>query len=94
MYDPAHDELQVRIRRRWPEIDDQLHREIIELTDDTLKALQKEMGNAALLEYFENTLSNVLMVSNRLSFHPAATIEELADRLAETLLSPPVDISG
>lgn len=95
LYTPAHEDLQFRIRRNWPEILDPFHREYLKSLDETFQNLQNERGNADLIKYLEETLSNVLRLSSRLTFyHEAATIAELADSLAKDLLSPPPGSSG
>jgi hypothetical protein len=83
-------ELEFRVRRAWPEVLDPVDREYLEQADETFRSFQRDMGNAGLLKFLEQTLSNLLRLSSRLELnHDATEIAQLADRLAELLLSPP-----
>lgn len=94
LHEPKLDKLEFRLRRSWPELEDPFDREYIENIKETLRTLQHQKGNQSLVEYLESTVSNTLRLSNRLTFHhEAATLAELADRLAECLLASPAERS-
>ena len=83
-------ELEFRVRGEWPEVLDPVDREYLERVDETFRSFQRDMGNTGLLKFLEQNLSNLLRVSSRLKLnHDAVPIAQVADRLAEVLLSPP-----
>lgn len=92
LHEPLSDKLEFRLRHSWPELEDSFDREYMESIEETFRTLQNERGNQSLLDYLESTLSNTLRLSNLLAFHhQAAPIAELADGLANCLLSSPSD---
>jgi phage repressor protein C with HTH and peptisase S24 domain len=62
--DPGADRLYVRLRRDWDRIAPQ-EAGLLEMMEADLAAKSNEMGAACLLEYFEDTLSNALRVTDR-----------------------------
>ncbi|HEX5431232.1 MAG TPA: S24 family peptidase [Bryobacteraceae bacterium] len=62
--DPEADALYIRLRRDWDEIAPE-EAEVLSALDRDFSAKAKEMGAARLLERLEDTLSNVLQVSQR-----------------------------
>ena len=90
LLETQRDELQFRVRREWPEVLDPVDRLYMESVDETFRALQRDKGNAGLLGFLEGTLSNAIRLSGRIKLHhEVGTIAQLADELAEALLSPP-----
>ncbi len=62
--DHASDRLWVRLRRDWEEVAAE-EAEVLEALEYDLESKAREMGAAQLLRYLEDTLSNVLRVSDR-----------------------------
>ena len=87
-------EVQFRVRKSWPEIADEMDREVLERLEETILAWQRDMGNDRMLKYLEDTLSNLIRLSVRLNFHPNGSIAQLADNLAVALLSSPPTASS
>ena len=54
----------MRFRSKWEEID-QEHIEILRLLADDLTNKASELGPLQMLEHLEETLSNVLLISDR-----------------------------
>lgn len=93
LFEPTHGNLEIRVRKEWPEVTDPVDREYLEQVDESFRSFQRDMGNAGALEFLEG-LSNLLRLSGRLTLHhEAASMAHLADRLAESLLSPPTQPS-
>jgi phage repressor protein C with HTH and peptisase S24 domain len=62
--DPSTDRLWVRLRRDWEEFAPE-EAEVLGAIEYDLTSKAQEMGATQLLEYLENTLSNVLQVTDR-----------------------------
>src|SRR5580698_8583086 len=62
--DPETDRLWVRLRRDWEELAPE-EAEVLAAVEYDLAAKAQELGAKELLRYLEDTLSNVLMVTDR-----------------------------
>ena len=65
LFDPSQDRLGFRLRRDWDHIAEPEDAEVFTLLSDDLEMKMAEMRAEALLGYLEETLSNVLRVSDR-----------------------------
>ncbi len=65
LYDPETGRLGLRLRRDWYEIAPEEDAEVLELLEDDLRAKTHEMGPETFLTHLEDTLSNVLRISER-----------------------------
>jgi phage repressor protein C with HTH and peptisase S24 domain len=77
--DPSTDRLWVRLRRDWEEFAPE-EAEVLAAIEYDLTSKAHEMGATQLLEYLENTLSNVLQVTDRRSV-PVEDFERALARL-------------
>src|SRR5271154_7048790 len=62
--DPATDRLWVRLRRDWEEFAPD-EAEVLAAIEFDLRAKAQELGAKELLQYLEDTLSNVLLLTDR-----------------------------
>jgi SOS-response transcriptional repressor LexA len=62
LFDPSMDALHLRLRRDWDSIAPD-EADVLEALQDDLEAKSAEMGGAQLLRLFEDTLSNILRIS-------------------------------
>jgi len=84
LYDASDERLEARLRRDWDEIADPEDAELLELVEQDLAAKVAEMGAGAVLKHLEETLSNVLRISQRetvLLGSFEATLNRLYNRL-------------
>lgn len=65
LFDAASGELDWRLRRDWSHVADAEDVEVLELLPGDLLAKKETLGPAGLLAYLEDSLSNVLRVSER-----------------------------
>ena len=65
LHDPGTGRLDLRLRRDWREIAPAEDAEVLELLEHDLRAKAAEMGPEAFLAHLEDTLSNVLRISDR-----------------------------
>ena len=79
--DEIDDRLYLQLRTDWSFITDPEAVEVLELLPGDLKAKIGEIGPRGLVDYLEQTLSNVLRVTDRRSIavmgDPASTLNEL-----------------
>jgi hypothetical protein len=65
LHDPAEGRLQVRMRRNWDHVPEGADTELFEALENDLNSKADEMGPGPLLAWMEDTLSNVIRVSDR-----------------------------
>jgi SOS-response transcriptional repressor LexA len=65
LYDPAADRLYCRLRENVHELADPEDAEVLELLEEDLAARAREMGGRQALESLEDSLSNVLRMTDR-----------------------------
>ena len=65
LFDPEEDRVYYRLRRDWGEIADAEDEEVLSALADDFGIKINEMGGRAFLQYLEDSLSNVLRVSER-----------------------------
>lgn len=82
LYDPWTDTLRVRARREWHEIADQEDAEVLSRIEEDLTERAARMSGGELLKELEDTLSNVLRLSERRSV-AVANSDKALDRLYE-----------
>lgn len=82
LYDPWTDTLRVRARRDWDEIAEQEDAEVLSRIEEDLAERAARMSGGELLKELEDTLSNVLRLSERRSV-AVADPEKALDRLYE-----------
>lgn len=64
LQDPANDRLYVRLRRDWDRIAPS-HIDVVTSLETNIQHMGAEMGAESLLRYFEDTLSNFLLIGER-----------------------------
>jgi len=65
LVDPAADRAWIRLRGKYDDLAEPEDAEVLEALEEDLRQRAREMGAAAWLEWLEDTLSNVLRVSDR-----------------------------
>ncbi len=65
LYDPGEERLDLRFRRDWERIVEEDDAEVLELLEDDLRQQAGETSPADFLARLEDTLSNVLRISDR-----------------------------
>jgi SOS-response transcriptional repressor LexA len=85
LFDPAMNALHLRLRRDWNSVAPD-EAEVLEALQDDLEAKSAEMGGSQLLQWMQETLSNVLRISE-----PRAVIVENFERGLARLYRQNVD---
>jgi hypothetical protein len=80
IYDPAQNRLLTRFRTDWSEIDEE-NIEVLQQLADDLRDKSAEMGPLKLLAHLEDTLSNIILISERQDFPADSDPEVEIDRL-------------
>src|SRR5271157_2082164 len=65
LVDPAADRVWIRLRGKYDDLAEPEDVEVLEALEGDLRQRAREMGAAAWLEWLEDSLSNVLRVSDR-----------------------------
>ena len=89
LVDPLTDHMYIRLRRDWDAIAPQ-EAEVLELIEPDLSAKAAELGAARLLTHLEDTLSNVLRISDRREVMVEDDLERASGRLYRQHVHPTV----
>jgi hypothetical protein len=65
LHDPDEGRLQARMRRHWDHLPEDADAELLEALEHDLNSKADELGADALLAWMEDTLSNVIRISDR-----------------------------
>jgi hypothetical protein len=89
IYDTTNNDLFARLHDNWDFVaaEDQ---DYLSLLTDHVAAMVRELGGRQLLEYFENTLSNVLRISDRRTV-AGTDPRAVMDAMYEQLVAPALD---
>jgi len=89
LFDPSEDRLGVRLRRDWGHVASEEDAEVLEFLQDDLESKIREMGPESFLTHLEDTLSNVLRISEREAIMLGG-FETALNRLYEETVAPAV----
>jgi phage repressor protein C with HTH and peptisase S24 domain len=86
LLDPSNDDLLLKLRTDWDDVADPEDAELLSHVAEDLSQRAKENGGGALLDHLEQTLSNVLRISERETIavgNPEKALDRLFARYVE-----------